>query len=187
MSVTDSRKKYLVDTGLQFRYMLAVFGSALLVLAVVIATFYFNFWIYLAQGMIETGSEDIYEIFLRSNRVFLARLAVVIILLACVSILLSHKIAGPIFRLKSIFGQIRDRDLSMMVQFRKKDEFKDLAAEANEMIQSLKDVISSEKNLVSELENLVNEARDQGKPVPAGELAEILGRLKDQIDSFKTE
>ena len=61
---------------------------------------------------------------------------------------LSHKIAGPIFRLKSELLQIQEGELCNIVQLRPGDLLKDTLAKFNETVQVLNKLIDQDRDLV---------------------------------------
>lgn len=54
-----------------------------------------------------------------------------------ISIFMSHRIAGPLFKLRKFFAQAKEGDLSPNLQFRKADHFPELAKEYNEMMEGI--------------------------------------------------
>lgn len=64
-------------------------------------------------------------------------LAVVAIAVAVISVLYSHKIAGPIFRLERNMEQIGSGDLTVSTRFRGGDQLSLLADDLNSMVRSL--------------------------------------------------
>ena len=57
------------------------------------------------------------------------------------ALLYSHRIAGPLFNLKRVIREIREERLPETVQFRKADEFQDLAVEMNKTVSWLRRII----------------------------------------------
>jgi methyl-accepting chemotaxis protein len=60
------------------------------------------------------------------------------------SLFMSHRIAGPLFKLSKTMNGLRNGSLSK-VGFRKFDHFQDLAADYNFMVESVADQISASK------------------------------------------
>lgn len=58
-----------------------------------------------------------------------------------VTLLVSHKIAGPMFRFEKDINRIAKGDLKSKISIRKGDQFQELAVSLNEMIQALSDRI----------------------------------------------
>ena len=83
--------------------------------------------------------------------------AVVVLLvgLATVAITLiaSHRIAGPIYRIKKDIQEVASGNLKKKFSLRPRDEVKDLAESLNEMTKTLKTDMEKVKRAVSELES----------------------------------
>jgi signal transduction histidine kinase len=55
------------------------------------------------------------------------------------SIFLSHKIAGPIYKIKTVIDKMASGSMPSKVFLRKNDEFKELADSVNNLIEYLKE------------------------------------------------
>ena len=62
---------------------------------------------------------------------------VITLILAVWALVLTHRAAGAVYAVKKVIGEIRAGDPTRRVHLRKKDEFKDLAAAFNEMMDEL--------------------------------------------------
>jgi methyl-accepting chemotaxis protein len=76
----------------------------------------------------------------------------VIILLGLYSIILSHQIAGPIYRFEQTLEEIREGNLSLRIQLRRNDELKDFGSRFNETLDFLNGQISRANQIAEELE-----------------------------------
>ncbi|MDD9301718.1 MAG: methyl-accepting chemotaxis protein [Desulfobacter sp.] len=54
-----------------------------------------------------------------------------------VTLLVSHKIAGPMYRFEADIQRVARGDLKFRIQIREKDQFQDLAVSLNQMIKAL--------------------------------------------------
>ena len=97
-----------------------------------------------------------------------------------VTLFVSHKIAGPMFRFQKELKSIGDGDLSRKVTNRKKDQITEISDSLNAMIESLNKKVLDIK---TEVETILQTAGSQNTPE---ELIEKLNHLNEQIDnSFK--
>lgn len=120
-------------------------------------------------------------------RIFLG----VLIIVAALTILFTHKIAGPIYRLRQKIKEIANNGISDIgvMQFRKNDEFQDLARDFNIMIDSIKrHAISKEttyKNhinqIVSRLDNIPPEHHNKA----ITELRNFITKSKEELNFEK--
>lgn len=78
-------------------------------------------------------------------------LAVVMIaVVASISIVFTHKIAGPIYKIERSFRQIMDeKDLSLRIFLRTDDELQELAEEINRLLEHLNHTLSIEQQKTS--------------------------------------
>jgi methyl-accepting chemotaxis protein len=75
------------------------------------------------------------------------------------SIFLTHKVAGPIFKLGKIFGQIAEGDLTVRMKLRKFDEAKRLIDPFNKMLATLDGSIAKIKRLIHATPHLPEELK----------------------------
>lgn len=102
-------------------------------------------------------------------------ITVVIIL---VSILLSHRVAGPIYRFNNIFEKIAKGELNIKeIKLRRKDELHDEAYKLFSMIKGLKSAIN---NIKEDVDTLVSQ-----DDLNSSETREIIVRLREKLSFFK--
>jgi methyl-accepting chemotaxis protein len=77
-------------------------------------------------------------IFNRVTLLLARNMAVLAVFIFIFAILISHRIAGPIHRIKSVIRDIGDGKLDVPIYLRKNDELHDLAEELNKMQENLK-------------------------------------------------
>ncbi len=65
------------------------------------------------------------------------------------TLFISHKIAGPLYRFKKELGSVESGDLSRNFNIRKNDQLQDLAVSMNNMINKLRDNLSELKKKYS--------------------------------------
>ncbi len=68
-----------------------------------------------------------------------------------VTLLVSHKIAGPMYRFDSDIKRIADGDLKFRIRIRKGDQFQEVALSLNTMIESLASRVSAIKTNADDL------------------------------------
>jgi methyl-accepting chemotaxis protein len=74
-----------------------------------------------------------------------------LILLVLHNIIISHRIAGPLFRFRRYLKGVGDGDLSTPIGFRKKDYLKKEADVANEMVESLRGKVTCVKKQLEQV------------------------------------
>ena len=82
-----------------------------------------------------------------------------------VSIFLSHRIAGPLFKLRKFFAAAKAGNYTQRIQFRKADHFQELAESYNEMMDRLGGtLLSATENLDQVIKQLEQAAQKPGAP-----------------------
>jgi hypothetical protein len=104
-----------------------------------------------------------------------------------VNIFLTHKVAGPLFKLKKFFHAIANGEDHGKLYFRNGDYFSDLAESYNAAMISIREKYKKDLVYLSEvsayLKNLNHVVPDDKKVV----LSEIITKINDIQDSFNNE
>ena len=111
-------------------------------------------------------------------------ITLILITLAAIAVTLfvSHKIGGPLFRLEQEVREIGEGNLARKVRFREKDQITPLAEGVNRMAENLNKKVYG---IQTGLEHLIESARDRNAP---RELIDALNNLQQEIqDNFTIE
>jgi len=81
----------------------------------------------------------------------------VIIFFGIISVFISHKIAGPLFRLKRSLDRVTQGDLSVVIKLRKWDDLKDLAEHINLLTEELRTFVTALRNDYDLLSDYIQE------------------------------
>jgi len=119
--------------------------------------------------------------------VLIQTLIVVSVVVAIFAIMLtlyvSHKIGGPVYRFKKELELIEQGDFSSEFRIRRKDQFQDLAQLLNSVKKKLRDELTGIKEELKELESAVNS-------LPEGEgkntLSQVIVKLQQRLQKFRT-
>lgn len=79
------------------------------------------------------------DLFTASLRPLTIILPVVFAILAIIVIFISHRIAGPLYRLKMYMEKVENGDYSVKLNFRKNDAIHDIAESFNRMVQGIRE------------------------------------------------
>ena len=171
------RSRYIVKLGLQIRYMGVILLALLLVSMVVGWTVWFTIWKQICDPTLT--NEQLIDIFVRGNEILLWKMLVAIVFICFVSIFVSHKIAGPVFRFEESARTIANGDFSLRIRLRKGDELHDLADAFNRMTESLESIVKENNVVLGRMTNLLEKARTdfQKETLTAERRAELLGEL----------
>ena len=132
----NRRKKYYIKSGLQARYL------GLIVLAVTLPAFLFSFCLYylifylMAEqlGIPESIAYNITPVLGKINLILLLGLPLIVIALLLWGLFISHRIAGPIYRLEKELAKIAGGDFSLRIKLRRKDELVSIAEGINRVL-----------------------------------------------------
>ena len=132
------RRRYIVKKEFQLKYVGLIVAVMLLSAVISGYTIYYNSWVLLGEKLANVYPQGmLVQIFRSVNmRLFVAMFFVAIICVG-ISILASHRIAGPVFRMIRFLGKVTAGDYSQRIHLRKKDELKDLAEAINKLVDKL--------------------------------------------------
>ena len=100
--------------------------------------------------------------------------------LGLTGILVTHRLVGPAYRLKSMIGDVAKGHWSIRGRLRKGDELQDIFGAFENMVESLR---AAQREEIAQLDEAIQRARDAGVPDEA--IAEILAvrqRMQSALD-----
>lgn len=150
----QKRRIYYIEKKFQTKYILLTifllltytFAFIFIIFSPYILTLYFDFY------SLSEKAEAARTLLLLHSTVW-PGIAGIILLFGALSIFTTHKIAGPLYRLKKTIGEIINGNLDVRVKLRKGDDLKDLAEHVNMLAEELKTFVNTVKidyNLLSE-------------------------------------
>ena len=122
------------------------------------------------------------------NRSLVPKVAVLVALIFLAGILISHKLAGPMYRIEKSAEAIQHGDLRVNFKIRRGDEMRNVAGALEEMVEVLHEDIKKMKAESIALEEKINLLAERGS-IPAEEsrrLKEILGSIDSILSKYKT-
>ena len=191
MRAKSRRRRYFIDPQFQVAHIVgfAVFAviAALIVGGVVAHLFLFE----LPKTRVEQTfwGPDFF-----SNLMWVI-LAMVIV--ACLwSVFVSHKVVGPMFRLKKVMHAVGEGDLTHRVRFRTRDRLKDVGAACDEMMAGLRRLAVADRTSAAEISETAKRAREtlNREETPSDGIRQVqtlLDEIASKADSiagkYKTE
>ena len=133
------RRRYITHKKFQFRMTGMLL---LLVLLATLVTTVVNHYFLLSSivdftmehGRGPTGM----DLFAAAMRPLVIILPMVFVILAIIVIFISHRIAGPLYRLKMYMEKVENGDYSVKLNFRENDAIHDIADSFNDMVQGIR-------------------------------------------------
>lgn len=157
------RRQYYIDKKLQTKYAL------LTILLLMIYTLLFAIILF-TPYILGLSSNNTIEEQTRAARTLLnlhasvwPALGVVIVFLSGISVFITHKIAGPVYRFKKVLSEVADGNLDIAIKLRKRDDLQDLAEDMNGIIGELRNFVQvlqenheTMSTCIDELEDKIN-------------------------------
>ena len=178
--IKNRRKKYIINKGFQLKYL---FNILVLELIVAVAIFFASAYLFL---FVIGGAEHIWGATIIKLIIILVIVSIIII---GKGILISHRIAGPIYHIQSDLKKIAEGNLLSETCTREKDEFKELVESVNQVRKNLAekfsvsgDKINSVKGYVEELENI---SKEKGWKDPF--LFDKIYAIKNEMDAIQEQ
>ena len=137
---------------------------------------------FVVSGMVQREESILYMNMLSKS---LALTGVLLLLIMyVVTIIFSHQIAGPIYRIEKVLGLIKDGVLNMHVRFRKGDEFSEVAQVFNGALTSLRANIKEERDNVEDFVTKVKAVSMELKKNKDSQAADILQQLCTEYETI---
>lgn len=141
-----------------------------------------------AELLSEYQKEQFAEILRRANANLIPKLLVLIAVIGCGSIFLSHRIAGPLYRFEKSVRAIGGGDLTVRFKIRRGDELSGLAGELEHTASALERMVSSIKGSVLRISDIIKrldgELKKEG-PSTRERISPLLGELSRTVDDFE--
>jgi methyl-accepting chemotaxis protein len=186
----NQRSIFLINKPFQLRLSFYV-CSWLFALSVVYPIIIYNMFDYFRRYLqLDPNGPSLASIqSVRQEVVYLLAMfqTIFLIITFLISIFVSHRIAGPLYKMKMFFRQNGGGKLSPKLQFRKGDYFQEMAQEYNEMLAKMRGDLTSVHALVTDAANELDSLSASGASGSSGNPAQLqtiiasLHRAADQI------
>jgi methyl-accepting chemotaxis protein len=191
------RKIYIINKDLQLKYLFTIISMIFISVAAVSFITFYVIWDNVIREFffIPEAAKKLGDIFTKTSEIAFAGTIVVLVIFGVAGIFLSHRVAGPLYRVERVAEEISKGNLDVSVRFRKSDELRTLADSLNRMITGIKGIVMEDKHIIGNLsavsEKLATDVRKQKglkKDVISTikKLNGIILKLKHTTDKFKT-
>jgi|GEM_PF-298661 len=186
----NRRRNYFIKKGFQASFIVKF--CLLLILACLIMSFVS----FLFMGDTSTTSFEGLRFTVKSTSDFMLPIllssgitSVVLVSIATIVIVLfiSHRIAGPLYRLEKSLEQLGGGDLTVDVHLRQADEIKALADTLNRTMKNLKEPIAESKRKAEELEAEVSSLKEtlRKKGLSDNDIEKAVGPAENKVRQIK--
>lgn len=187
----NKRRNYFIDKSFQSRFIIKFcFIVVLASLLTGILIYYFN------RQTTTVAFEDL-KVVVKSTADFILPITLEIIVIVsllvaiavgALTLFTSHKIAGPLYKLKMELEKISNGDLSSPIRIRAKDQLQKIASEFNEMRIGLKNSISEIKinwdSIKTDLYKLREEIKDEERK---RKIEDNIKKIDSELARFKID
>jgi methyl-accepting chemotaxis protein len=189
------RKRYLIKKAFQLRYTGVILFFILLTALASTASIYFISFPYLSEKLANVYPQGRLLTVLRdANLKVLLSVALMLPVAVWFGVLLSHRIAGPWYRMESILTEIAEGGLASEVKLRKGDELQSLASAINEVTRSIRAMSLEDLAYLKSLDDTLKEFEAELNQQPfdpmkakllISKLQGISGELKNLMRKYK--
>ncbi|PLX79532.1 MAG: hypothetical protein C0616_10990 [Desulfuromonas sp.] len=131
------RKKFIIDWKFQAKYFLYSITLLLSYTVLFAAILFIPPILGLSGGDLPERTEAARAMLNLHQSVWPA-IGLVILILSAISFFLTHKIAGPVYRIKKEIAKISAGDLGITIKLRKRDDLRDLAESLNQLVDEMR-------------------------------------------------
>ena len=178
------RTNYFIKKGFQFnfalKFMLLIFLEAGLIAGL---------FIQISSNTLTTGYSGSMLTIESTPNFFLKPLLLIVLITVvgtglagmAVFVILSHRIAGPLYRFEKDIGDVGYGDLTKRISLRKTDQLTEIKESLNSLIATFDERVGRIKVTLSELRSLT----DKGEPGNSARIQNAVKKLKEEVDKFK--
>lgn len=177
------RRKVIVKRSLQLKYIGLVFLSVLAASIIVGGDIYYNM-----SKIILSENPSLGPLVTQFNAAIIVKVSLYLCLMLLISVFVSHRFAGPIYRFEKSAQIIASGDLTHRVSLRTGDELMELQEEFNGMISSLQGLVGKDRALAGHLETRLDEVLKKLPDNPAAAREDLMSmkvELRHLTQAFK--
>lgn len=142
----ERRKRYIIKPAFQLRYTGVVLLAVFAVAVISVFTTYYSSISLLGKKLANVYPQGMLVLTLREiNLILIFRIFFLVPFIILIGILLSHKIAGPAYRIERTLREIGKGNFDIRIKLRKYDELVCIADAVNDMTSNLKKLIKDKK------------------------------------------
>lgn len=182
------RKNYFIAKAMQSKFAGTIFLLIFLVVVVTACNIYVLGSYFVSTSTTTIEARSLSETLQHFTSEYWQRLLVLVfvnvVIVFIVSVMYSHQIAGPAYKLEQSINRIVNGDLTFEVSLRKNDNLKELAVALNEMLEKFRTTLAKAKTLSKDIsEKLGTLEKDENFK----QLACNANELSKLIEQFKIE
>ena len=157
------RTRYFIDKQLQTKYIVLTIMMLMLYTLLFVVILLFPYIVALSSDAPLAEQTEAAKTLLVLHGSIWPALGVVILIMSALSIFITHKMAGPVYRFKQTLAEITRGNLDVSIKLREKDDLKDLAEEFNMVISELRGVVTNLRGDYETMSSCINDLENQIK------------------------
>jgi methyl-accepting chemotaxis protein len=182
------RKIYIIKRAFQLRYIFIVLLFIVLTAGISSAVTYLAVFPFLSEKLANVYPQGRLMVLLRdANTKALFSTFFILPFAAWFSIIISHRIAGPWYRLEMSLQSLASGDLSQDISLRKNDELQSLATSLNKVIHNLRDVAYENMGYAKEIGEAVSciDQELNKEPIDAMKVRLVIGKIDNITNNLQ--
>jgi methyl-accepting chemotaxis protein len=178
------RRQYFIDKQLQTKYIVLTILLLAIYTLLFVAILFLPYAIPLSFDYPVEEQTKAARMLLTLHKSIWPALGTVILIMGAVSIFITHKIAGPVYRFKKVLAEVSAGNLDISIKLRKRDDLKDLAEEMNGLIAELRSFVGTLREDHSALAACIDEIEEQIRTnqITSETGRELIEKLKSSKD-----
>jgi methyl-accepting chemotaxis protein len=173
---SGQRRVFLVKRTLQFKIIMLVLGAVTIAVGLIGFDIYWTVGRDIVRDLMDPG---LYGLFQHAAVVTAIKISFYLLGVAFVALLLSNKMAGPVYRFEKSARSVAQGDLTHRVRLRTGDELIDLQNEFNAMLESLHTKASQDVALAARISRQLDDlSKVQGLP---SDVLQRISELKTEV------
>ncbi len=183
------RRRYFIAPEFQIRYIRVILIIMFGVGALAAYTVYYQAMVVMGSKLANVYPQGRLVAIVKSvNIQILLSLLLLTPLVVLIGIMLSHRIAGPIYRMERFLEGIANGDITRFITLRKRDELKSLADGINTVVKSLRGRVTEEVEIIKRLHKEITDLEGLSRNVQISpehmkeEINQEIKHLYDLID-----
>lgn len=184
------RRQFLIAKKFQLKFAILLLSFVFFTALITSFIVYYAMMVQMGQKLANVYPQGmLLPILAKVNAHVIGLFLLVAPLIALLSILLSFRIAGPLYRINRSLRRIASGDFTGQISLRAQDEFKSLADSINHLANEVRMSVQIQKGHVDkalmELETIKKAL--EANPAYQAELREAFQRLNDEVIGLKNE
>lgn len=180
------RKNYFIKKAFQTKFIIG-FVFLLLVEALFIA----GLFMHMSGETLTTGYSGAHFVIEKTSSFFVVSFTIIALVVGTamalaggvIFILLSHRLAGPLYRFEETLSEMAGGNIAGRVKLRKTDQLKEMQTAFNKALDAIDGRLKEIKRGIGEADDLAGRYESEGH---VKEVKDAISKIKDKIAFFKT-